>query len=128
MTTRALWVASISQRESIRIGAVGPQVGLLLLQLNERLRGRGLRDCARCIRVTHSVFHNRVRWRQRAGWICHRGVSGKQKRLAAASAEVFRAPLAGAAGLGHPVFAAKSAERIGFLPYPLQSFFADVFE
>ena len=48
--------------------------------------------------------------RERAGWVGHGRISGKQERLAAAAPEVFGAAVATAAWFGHPLLAAKALE------------------
>ena len=93
----------------LRIRAVVPKIRGLLLQLDERRRRYRLSDCRAGIRLAHRRFDNAMRWRQRAGGIGCRGVSGQQKSLAAAAAEIFAAAIATAARLGHPVFATETA-------------------
>ena len=62
------------------------------------------------IRFAHCRLDNRMRRSQRTCRIRYHVVTRKQERLATASAEIFRAPLATAARLRHPVFAAKTLE------------------
>src|SRR5260370_11509264 len=66
--------------------------------------------------------------RQGACRVGRGGVSGEQKRLTAAAAKILRPSVATAAGLRHPSFPAKSAERIGFLPDPFKTTLANVLE
>src|SRR5690242_21465697 len=58
--------------------------------------------------------------RQRAGRVCSGGISGQQQRLAAAAAEILRAPLAAAARLRHPAFSSEALECFRLLPDPAQ--------
>jgi len=57
-----------------------------------------------------------VIWGQRAGGIGAGGVAGQREGLAAATAPVDLAPLARAAGLGHPSRAAETSENRGVVP------------
>src|SRR5271156_4210 len=57
-----------------------------------------------------------VIWGQRAGGIGAGGVAGQREGLAAATAPVDLAPLARAAGLGHPRGAAETRESRGLVP------------
>ena len=73
-------------------------------------------------------FDEMMSGRERARRIGNGRVSGQQERLAAASSEVFGAAIAGAARLSHPLFTAKAAEGIGFLPDPIERLVTHVLE
>ena len=80
------------------------------------------------VHLQQRCFHEVMGGSEGADRIGGGGVSRKQKRLAAAAAEVLGAAVATAAGLWHPFFTTKSAERVGFLPDPSKSTFAYVLE
>jgi hypothetical protein len=61
-----------------------------------------------------------VQGRKLANRIGRSGIARQQKSLATASAKIFFSAVAGAAGLGHPVFAAKFLKCFGALPDPIE--------
>src|SRR6202041_1806066 len=69
-----------------------------------------------------------VRGDQRAYWIGCGSITGKQKRLAAASSEIIGATVATAAWFRHPFFSAKALKRGRLPPDGRQSFLANVLE
>src|SRR5262244_3155573 len=66
--------------------------------------------------------------RKRAGRVGRGSISGEQKSLAPAAAEVLAASFASAARLLHPVFAAEFLECRGVVPDLFQRAFADIFQ
>src|SRR5271163_1093451 len=112
---------------SFRISPITPKPSHLLLQNVERcLVSFGSRTRNRIF--TQSMLNQVVQRSQLAHRIGSAGVSGEQKSLAAAAAEILLAAIAGAAGFGHPLFTAKFLEGCGTLPDPTERVVADIIE
>ena len=87
---------------------------------------RRLRNCCVRIRFAHGQLDEVMCGCKRTRGIRHRCVPGEQKGLTTASAEIFRAAIATAARLRHPLFTAESLERRRLLPDPFQCLLAHV--
>src|SRR5258708_17052130 len=120
-------VAKSELRSPLWIRAITPEPAHFLLQ-NVESRLASFR-CGTNHRIfTPRVFNPMVQRRKLTNRIGSTGVARQQKSLAAASAKIYFTAVAGAAGLRHPVFAAKLLKSLGALPDPIERVFAHVVE
>src|SRR5713101_4467735 len=97
---------------------------LLLQDVKGSLASFGSGACHRIF--TYRILDQMVQRRKLANRIGSSSIACQEKSLAAASAKIYLAAVARAAGLRHPVFAAKFLERLGALPDPIERVLAHI--
>src|SRR5216684_4059323 len=108
-----------------RIRPVAPERTHLLLQdVKGSLASFG--SGARHRIFTYRILDQMVQGRELAHGIRGASIACQEKSLAAASAKIYLAAVTRAAGLRHPVFAAKFLERLGALPDPIERVLAHI--